>query len=246
MKLVIAEDEKWVRTTIIDSIPFDDLNLSLIGEASNGLEALEICKSTSPDILLTDIRMPGLNGIELIEILKEIKPAIKIVIVSGYSDFEYAKAAMKFGVRHYLTKPVDEEEIFNVLSDIISEITNERKNIFKNYHSSITTDSSQIESAKKIIEKKFSEALSLEHISREVRLSPSYFSELFKKETGMSFIEYKIYMKIEKAKELLLSTNLRAYEICDYVGYNDAKYFSKLFKKITGLTLTEFRDKNKL
>lgn len=122
IKLIIADDEKWVRTTVKTLIPFQSLGISLACEASNGIEALELCRQHRPDILVTDIMMPGLNGLELIREVRNLFPDLKIVIISGYNDFEYAKTAMKFGVTDYLLKPVDEEELLQVLERIRTEI----------------------------------------------------------------------------------------------------------------------------
>lgn len=127
MKVIIAEDEKWVRNTIISVIPFKKLNLQLVGEASNGLEALEMCKQLKPEILVTDIMMPGLDGLKLIIALKKILPHLRIIIISGYSEFEYSKTAIKHGVKNYILKPIDEEELENTLYNVKKEIINEKK-----------------------------------------------------------------------------------------------------------------------
>ncbi len=129
LKVIIADDEKWVRAAIKTLIPFEKLDLKLVGEASNGIEALEICKLQAPDIVLTDIMMPGLTGLDLIDELKGSHPEVRIAIISGYSDFEYAKAAMKFGITDYLLKPLEENELLQVLERFKSEIAQEQKNL---------------------------------------------------------------------------------------------------------------------
>lgn len=139
MKVIIADDEKWVRAAIIRTIPFEKLGLSLVCEASNGLEALELCKKHQPDILITDIKMPGLTGLELIKELTGLSSKVKIVIISGYSDFEYAKAAMNYGITDYILKPVDQKEISEVLLKLKESILIERKqyeenNLFKSQY----------------------------------------------------------------------------------------------------------------
>jgi two-component system response regulator YesN len=126
MKLMIADDEKWVRATLKSIIPFDKLGLTLVCEASNGVEALELCTMHKPDILLTDIMMPGMTGLDLIKELRNCMPDLKIAIISGYSDFEYARTAMKYNITRYLLKPVEEAEISNTLEDFIREIAQER------------------------------------------------------------------------------------------------------------------------
>lgn len=526
IKLIIADDEKWVRTTVKTLIPFQNLDISLACEASNGIEALELCRQHEPDILVTDIMMPGLNGLELIREVRHLLPDLKIVIISGYNDFEYAKTAMKFGIADYLLKPVDEEELLQVLERIKSEIRekarlsremeageeqvrkalpvmceaflnelitrnsmtaekikselkkysidmpgniyticvtapdenmkndavrsssekfralvkhimkrytgavtfglahdknvlvsiinssnnragiekafricslilakkldfsmsmgvsipthqlgmlpdiyikacealetrfwegsgtlaayrtgllpdekmltlseetlnkitlnlklsnmqtavsyveglcrsmkNERnmkpdivreffwqflqsvitmlniqlpfirheamvtgehpyerikdtlfistleacieellQKIFNFYHDKNPLDNgSLVENAKKIIERNFAGDISLEQVAKHVHLSPAYLSELFKKETGMSFIDYKTIVRIEHAKKLLSTPSMNISEISGKVGYSDPKYFSKLFKKITGKTIFEYR-----
>ena len=127
LKVIIADDEKWVRTTIRTLIPFEKLDMKLVGEASNGIEALELCKLHDPDIVLTDIMMPGLTGLDLIDELKHSRPQVKIAIISGYSDFEYAKAAMKFGIVDYLLKPLEENELLQILDRFKKEIAEEMK-----------------------------------------------------------------------------------------------------------------------
>ena len=122
MKLIIADDEKWVRTAIRSLIPFEKLGLTLSCEAANGIEALELCRQYDPDILLTDIMMPGLTGLELIKEVHGLLPKLRIVVISGYNDFEYAKAAMRYGVTDYLLKPVDENELVQVLERIGAEL----------------------------------------------------------------------------------------------------------------------------
>ncbi|HHV60628.1 MAG TPA: response regulator [Clostridiaceae bacterium] len=126
MKVIIADDEKWVRKTIISLIPFEKLGLNLLGEASNGIEAYHMCVEQQCDILITDIMMPGLNGLELIEELKKALPDLKIIIITGYSDFEYSRAAIKFGVTDYLLKPIDGDELTQALMKIKTEILEER------------------------------------------------------------------------------------------------------------------------
>lgn len=526
MRIMIADDEKWVRATIKSLIPFEKLGMELMCEAANGIEALELCRSGMPDILLTDIMMPGLTGLDLIKELKECAPNLKIAIISGYSDFEYAKTAMKYGINDYLLKPVDEAELIQVLEkfkhalceqerqkdaklrekeayrralpvmceaflnrvvsgnyltaegirselskygvslpgqyfsiavispddvhafdsrensnyfktivkrvmkkalkavsftnpansravisifsldckdngsfmpafEMIARLVNRRfdttvsagisaptrqlgmlpqlyvqaltaldarffknprgihhytasgfsedvpvqlteellnkivlnlklsniqtafsyidnvastfrqhgnikpelvreffwqlvqsiismlniqipfirhesmltgehpyerirsalflaqlegytrdvlQNIFDFYHDrNPVNNANLVENAKRVIETNYFGDISLEQVAKHVHLSPAYLSELFKKETGMSFIDYKTIVRMENAKKLLNSTSLNIYDISSKVGYSDPKYFSKLFKKITGKTVYEYR-----
>jgi len=101
-----------------------------------------------------------------------------------------------------------------------------------------------IEKAKVYINEKFNKAISLDDVSREVDISPYYFSKIFKEETGVNFIDYITKIRIDKAKELLLYSDLSMKVICCKIGYSDPNYFSRSFKKIVGVTPTEYKEGN--
>ena len=115
IKLLIADDEKIIRETIASLIDWNSLGISLIGTAENGLEAYNMILDDYPDIVLTDIKMPGLSGLDLIQRIHEINPDTQFVILSGYGEFKFAQRAMQYGVKHYLLKPCNEEQIIESL-----------------------------------------------------------------------------------------------------------------------------------
>ncbi len=120
-KVLIADDESKVCQLIKNLIDWDKLNLKNVAIASDGIMALELIKLHQPDIVITDIKMPGYEGIELIKKVKEIYPNIDFVIVSGYQHFDYAQNAIKYGVKDYLLKPLKENEINATLSKMIEK-----------------------------------------------------------------------------------------------------------------------------
>lgn len=122
IKLLIADDEQIIRDTISTSIEWGKYGIKLIGTASNGLEAYNIILDEYPDIVLTDIRMPGLSGLELIERIKKINHDTEFIILSGYDDFTYAQEAMKFGVKQYLLKPSNELQIIEAIQLTIKDV----------------------------------------------------------------------------------------------------------------------------
>lgn len=115
LKVVIADDEARVCSLIQMLIDWDELDMTLCGTAGNGIEALELVKTQHPDILITDIRMPGCHGLELIERAKQVSPHLEIVIISGYAHFEYAQSAIRHGVGDYLLKPINKQELMSTL-----------------------------------------------------------------------------------------------------------------------------------
>lgn len=126
MKLIIADDEYIIREGIA-SIPWDNYGIEVAGIAENGIEALDIVKNTNADIVLTDIRMPGLSGIELIKILKQEFPHIKSILLTGYKDFDYAKAAISAGTLEYILKPTEPQEVIDAVIKAQNIIMNENE-----------------------------------------------------------------------------------------------------------------------
>lgn len=115
IKVMIADDEERICQLIEALIDWESLHMEVAGVAHNGLEACEMVKQTKPDILITDIRMPGCNGLDLIEQVKNSVEDLQIVIISGYAQFSYAQTAIKFGVGDYLLKPINKVELTSTL-----------------------------------------------------------------------------------------------------------------------------------
>ena len=124
LKVLIVDDEKIIRETIADLIDWDSLSLQLIGTAKDGIEAYNIILDEYPEIVLTDIKMPGLSGLDLIQRIHAVNKDTQFIILSGYGEFEYAKKAMQYGVRHYLLKPCNEEQIIESLRDVQKDYAN--------------------------------------------------------------------------------------------------------------------------
>ncbi len=126
-KVLIADDERIIREGIAKIVNWKSLNLQLIDMASNGKEAYEKTQTNPPDIIITDIKMPGMNGLDLIEKINNENNKIKFIVLSGYGDFDFAKRAMKYGIKYYLLKPTSEDEIKKVLALVIKELSEEEK-----------------------------------------------------------------------------------------------------------------------
>ena len=104
--VVVADDEDELREAVCTMTPWEALGFHLVGNASNGLDALELVERLEPDLLLTDIRMPFISGLELARQVREIRPAMHIAFLSGYDDFEYAKQAIQYNIISYMLKPL--------------------------------------------------------------------------------------------------------------------------------------------
>jgi len=127
-RVLIADDENWIRKNISKMIPWERLGLELAAEATNGIEALELAEKAQIDIVITDVRMPGLDGLQLAERLLALDPSPRVIIVSGYDEFEYAKKAIDLKVVSYILKPIDEAKLIEKLSKLIEELDKSKEN----------------------------------------------------------------------------------------------------------------------
>lgn len=394
LKILLVDDEPTVRKGMLTCIDWNKHGFTIVGEAVNGAVALEKALQLKPDIILSDICMPVMDGIQLVERLKEQLPDSKVIIMSGYDEFEYAKSLMRMKVTDYLLKPVAEEELIEVLGKLAKEIADEElkrsemetanrllyenfpqlkskfmkklldgsiqnKNEFARWADIIKVqpdldrcryavllmaiDSfglgagklsaeereldnfavvniaeeiiSQTESgflsyrgfeyftglifvngpccldligqainvslkkymdqrafivigepvadiadiapsynkaldqmgekmfkgkrtliqiALRYIEENYDKDISLAAVAKAVYVTPNYLSRVFKEEMNTNFVDWLNQVRIDKAKDLLAFTGLKAYEIAEKVGYKDYKYFSAIFKKLTG------------
>lgn len=400
-KILIAEDEVLVRCGLKSMVNWEKLGIDVIGDASNGKEALEIYQREKPDIIMTDIKMPIMDGMELVEKIREEDQKTKIVLLTCYEEFSYLLTAMKLGVSDYILKlkmkpdeiektiekvckELDRENmnsedyqqalpdksdlfgqyvfyrqiseeifreqidkigfqvseksyricqmqimnyrdvcdrmkdeqgaliqflIFNMVNEILGKYQNgeliketekkylllieenekgEQKSDTKNILREITrvlneyikaeitwkisseghswgklpdlyqeckeekpkTDengnaekqiSIEIYKAKEYIDKHLSEKLTLNQVAEMVSLSPNYFSSMWKKEMNIGFVDYITEQRVEKAKELFATTDLRTHEVAELTGFGDDSYFSKIFRKVAGKNPSSFR-----
>lgn len=116
--VVIVDDEEHIRRAMIEKVDWSNAGFEIIGDAENGIDALELVEQHEPDLLITDIKMPLMGGLELAAKVREICPATQIVILSGYDDFQYAQTAITYNIISYLLKPISAEEMFTELCKI--------------------------------------------------------------------------------------------------------------------------------
>lgn len=129
LKILIADDEDRVCRLIEKLIDWEHLDVSLVATAANGIEELEFIEKYEPDIVITDIRMPGMDGLQVIERVVQMERPVNFIVVSGYKQFEYAYNALKYGVEDYLLKPIHKEELNQILAKICSARLEKEKQV---------------------------------------------------------------------------------------------------------------------
>ncbi|WP_240417731.1 response regulator [Paenibacillus periandrae] len=134
IRMLIVDDEPIICQGLRHTLPWESIGVEVVGEAYDGWEALQFVSRESVDLVLTDIHMDGMDGLELAKKLKERMPHIRIIIISGYEDFEYARSALRLGIEDYLLKPVNIDELLTMVKRINMEITKEAEQGHKNEH----------------------------------------------------------------------------------------------------------------
>lgn len=251
-KLMIADDEPLIRRGIRQLIDLASLQIGEIYEATTGKEALELFEEFKPEIVFMDINMPKIDGLTAAKKIKNIAPETKVVIITGYNYFDYAQTAIKIGVEDYILKPISKKDVSELIVKLVSALQEERKDkeVEKVLEQIKTTDIDR--DIKKnnskfliqnIIEDNYTDSqFTLSALSEKLDLSSGYLSILFKKNFGIAFQDYLLQKRMEKAKLLLLTTELKNYEISEQVGFEDVNYFITKFKKYYQITPKQYRE----
>lgn len=167
LKVFFVEDESIVREGLKNNIPWQEYGYQFMGEASDGEMALPMIRKIRPNVLITDIRMPFMDGLALSQIVKQEIPDIKIIIISGYDEFEYAQQAISLGVERYLLKPITKGTLRKVLMEIREKIETEQEQ--KNYLETFQNEMKEYEdySRRSFLEKVFGGVFSVQQIYEE-------------------------------------------------------------------------------
>ncbi|NLK20660.1 MAG: response regulator [Epulopiscium sp.] len=237
-KVMIIDDERAIRNLLKRLIDWEELGLEVAGEAASGIEAINIIDEVQPDIAFVDIKMPFMDGIEFSKLAINQYPNLKVIILTAFGDFDYARECIGVGVCDYLLKPIVRTEIQETLHRIINRLETEPR---KERENEITyQESNTTHKIKEYINKNYIKAdLNLTSIAQVFGFNPSYLSRLFKVESGMNLSDYLLKCRIEKAMEYAKKGSLM-YITAKMVGIPDPNYFGKCFKKYTGESYSDF------
>ncbi|WP_026529165.1 response regulator transcription factor [Butyrivibrio sp. VCD2006] len=238
LKVLLADDEQTIREGFKHLFDWEKHGCSIIGEASDGQEALEKIETLHPDIVIIDISMPVLTGLEVIAKIKKQGLKTAFVIVSGYDDFSYCQEALRLRVEAYLLKPVN----FDELSDLVDRLKIKlgEMDMLEDAPAS-STDRKLIRDMTDYLNNHLDEEISLKILGEVFYLTPNYISRVFRDELGVNYLSYLTHLRIEKAKELLARTDMGIAEISEAAGFNDYRVFTKVFKRYENVPPTQFR-----
>ncbi|WP_127534043.1 response regulator transcription factor [Paenibacillus kobensis] len=252
--LLIVDDEPLTAQGIRRMLEIWSAGSMNILTANNGREALEILSRQSVQLLISDIKMPEITGLNLVEQLdkrgKNEKPAV--ILISGYAEFDYAIQAIQLGVVNYLLKPISKDKLITAVEQAL-QLDEQRarigmmqrmidpKLLETNQSISGSPLSEPVQEAVRYVDDNLHLSFGLREVADHIHLHPSYLSARFKEQMQMTFSEYVVRRKLQKAKELLLQTNMPIAEISERLGYQTPRYFNKLFKEYEGCSPGQYR-----
>lgn len=236
IKLLVADDEDLVRAFFRTVIEKEKLPVSLLLEADNGLEAIRLAREHSPDLILLDIRMPGLNGLKACAVVQKELPQTEVVIISAYDEFDYARSAFTSGARDFLVKPISPQQAAALINRVAGDKGRAKKEAEEEQ-----PVHPLVQEVRKYAEKNLDRDFGLNELADAVFISPSHLSRKFKKITGRSVSAFIQEIKIARATEMMYDNTLSITEIAGMVGFNNPGYFATCFKALTGRTPTQYR-----
>lgn len=261
-RILIVDDEEY----IVDGIKkiVDDSGFFEPAEVTTDpFEAERMIRDGNFDLAITDVRMEGENGFEMIENVKKFNADIRFIILTAYCDYEFMRRALKIGVEDYVLKPINKKNFLVILQKIKDDldehyankkVTGEEASEKQTENAETTAGdnplpekfrgNAKMREALLYINKHYNEKLNLAYVANLVDLNYFYFSRNFKKEVGVTFLEYVTEKRMKEAIKLLDDPSLKIYEISDMLGYDDCKYFFKIFKTRFGVSPSVFREKN--
>ncbi|HIW32199.1 MAG TPA: response regulator [Candidatus Paenibacillus intestinavium] len=243
-KVIIVEDEIFVRESVKELINWGELGFQLVGEAGDGLQALELMEKEKPDVVITDIIMPKLNGLELLQESRKRAYKSKFVMLTCMGEFEYVRQAMEYGAANYILKlSMSVNDLRKILTTISRELaeSNITKEEVELPTNTIKINHPEINKIIAYIEEYYDKDITVKSLAQYVMMGENYISALFKKKLGQNLIHYLHEFRINKSKELLLQSDLAVGEVGVRVGFMNDNYFIKIFKRFTGTTPSQFR-----
>jgi two-component system response regulator YesN len=243
-KIVIIDDNRIVAQSVAKSIDWKALGCVVAGTAYNGVAGQKLIYDVKPDIVITDILMPGFDGLEMIKSLKTFANKVKFIVITGYSHFEYARQSIKLGVFDFILKPIANDELVRAVTNAVRALNNEAvaeewpedslEYTIAEIKLSLPQYSALVRETLVYIDANIFNKISLKKVSQKFLVTPSHLSNRFKREVGKSFIEYVSMVKMCKAKVLLRNPQNKVYEVGFMLGYKDYAYFYQVFKKYFG------------
>lgn len=237
-KVLLIDDENPVHLAIRSLVDWQKLGLREPQSAYNGQEGLRLMERLRPDIAFVDMSMPLMGGADFLQVASRNHPYCQYIVVSGYDDFQYTKAAIRAGVVDYLLKPIDRGELERALKKAILRLPEKAPSREEQ------TPAEVIVSVRDYIDRHYQSDIRVEDLAERFYFSKEYLNRLFRSHYGCPIYEYVLQVRMNNAREYLANPSLTIQQIAEKMGYSNANYFGKAFKRRYGMTPSEFRERD--
>jgi len=237
--ILIIDDELGILESI-EELFNDTFN---VFKAKDGKEGLDLFKSRSIDLVMLDLKLPGMEGLDVLKGIREFSKTVPVIVLTGHSTIERAERCADLMVHGYIRKPFDSFDLLERVREILNENTN-IGNIEINHstYASVNGLSSPIRQSVNFINNHYTKPIMPKDVAARVLVSREYLGRKFKKELGHSINEYINGLRIEKSKQLLLKNkDKKLFQVSHQLGFKSESHFLRIFKKYTGMTPNVFK-----
>ncbi len=241
-KVVLVDDEALIVEGLRQVVDWAAHNCQVAATACDARSGAQAIREHRPDILFTDIKMPGEDGLTMLAGLKGEFPRMQIAVLTGYRDFEYAQRAIRLGVTRFLLKPSKMDELEEALAYMTGTLDRLPPESREPEEPDAAANSFIVRQARAYIALHSGSKLSLQEVADHCFVSQWHLSKLLNKHLGQAFYDVLNAERMRHARELLEDPALRISEIAERVGYADTAHFSRVFKKLEGVSPGEWRN----
>ena len=243
-KVVLIDDEALIVEGLRQVVDWSAHGCQVAATACDAPSGAQAIRRYRPDILFTDIKMPGEDGLTMLAGLKGEFPRMQIAVLTGYRDFEYAQRAIRLGVSRFLLKPSKMEELEEALACMTAQLDRLPPEEKPEGPPDTAANSFIVRQARAYIAQNCAEKLSLQEVADHCFISQWHLSKLLNRHSGQTFYDLLNAERMRRARELLEDPALRISEVAERVGYADTAHFSRVFKKLEGVSPGEWRNRH--
>ncbi|MDL2229397.1 helix-turn-helix domain-containing protein, partial [Treponema sp. OttesenSCG-928-L16] len=248
--VIVIEDEKILREELVHTTPWKELELKVIGTAEDGISGEALIRDLDPDIVITDIRLPGQDGLTMLS----KAPVSHAVILSGHTDFSYMQQAIRLSVFDYLLKPIEDKDLEASLKALVKKIKEEDQELSHLKFGDPSGDEPislkrntghrLVDGCIGFIGRNYQDPVGLKEAAETLGISESHLSRIFKEVTGLNFMHYLNAWRINKAITIMKDPRINIGETASLCGFPTPGYFAKIFRRYTGRTPSQHREMN--
>ena len=244
-RVILIDDEPLIVEGLKKVVRWEEYQCTVVATAEDAEKGAELIRTLRPDILFTDIRMPGVDGLTMLAGLRSEFPDLQVTVLTGFRDFAYAQEAIRLGVARFLLKPSRMDEIREALACMTARL--EKKHTEQSAEQEEPEErenagSFLVNRALDYLEEHYAEKLTLQEVADACYVSQWHLSKLLNRYTKKNFYDLLNNRRIRAAKELLADPSLRIGDIGEMIGYADPAHFARVFRKIAGMSANEYRN----